>query len=138
MPIGLVVHGGAGDIEEHEYDQRLEAVRAAVEAAWGLLQQGISAMDAVEMAVKSMETHPLLNAGYGAALNRDGVVELDAMIMDGRTHQIGAVAAVKGVQHAVSLARLVMERTHHHLLAGQGAEQFAAEQKFPLVDPASL
>jgi L-asparaginase / beta-aspartyl-peptidase len=138
MPIGLIVHGGAGDIEEHEYDQRLEAVRAAVEAAWGPLQQGIGAIDAVELAVKSMEAHPLLNAGYGAALNRDGVVEVDAMIMDGRAQQIGAVAAVKGIQHPVSLARLVMERTNHHLLAGQGAEQFAAEQHFPVVDPASL
>ncbi len=138
MPIGLVVHGGAGDIQEHEYEQRLEAVRAAVEAAWGPLQQGASAIDAVELAVRSMEDHPLLNAGYGGALNRDGVVELDALIMDGRAYQIGAVAAVRRVKHPVSLARYVMERTAHHLLVGPGAEQFAAEQSFPLADPASL
>src|SRR6059058_5101111 len=125
MPIGLIVHGGAGDIEEHEYEQRLEAVRAAVEVAWGPLQQGATAIDAVEMAVRSMEAHPLLNAGYGAALNRDGVVELDALIMDGRAQQIGAVAAVQRVKHPVSLARYVMERTKHHFLAGLGADQFA-------------
>jgi L-asparaginase / beta-aspartyl-peptidase len=138
MPIGLIVHGGAGDIEEHEYEQRLEAVRAAVEAAWGPLQQGCTALDAVELAVREMEADPLLNAGYGATFNRDGVIELDALIMDGQTSQFGAVAAVRRVKNPVSLARYVMERTPHHMLAGPGAEQFAAEQNFPLVDPASL
>jgi L-asparaginase / beta-aspartyl-peptidase len=137
MPIGLIVHGGAGDIEEHEHEQRLEAVRAAVEAAWGPLQQGATALDVVELAVREMEANPILNCGYGSCLNRDGVVELDALIMDGR-HRIGAVAAVQRVKHPVSLARYVMERTTHHLLAGPGAEQFAAEQNFPMVDPASL
>ncbi len=137
MPIGLIVHGGAGDIEEHEHEQRLEAVRAAVEAAWGPLQQGATALDVVELAVREMEAHPLLNAGYGGSLNRDGVVELDALIMDGQ-HRIGAVAAVRRVKYPVSLARYVMERTQHHLLAGAGADQFAAEQNFPMVDPASL
>src|SRR5438874_2267394 len=82
MPIGLIVHGGAGDIEEHEFEQRLEAVRAAVETAWGPLQQGCTALDAVEMATRSMEADPLLNAGYGATFNRDGEIELDALIMD--------------------------------------------------------
>jgi beta-aspartyl-peptidase (threonine type) len=138
MPIGLVVHGGAGDVKPHERAARLEAVRAAAQAAWTPLRQGCSALDAVELAVRSMESHPLLNAGYGGALNRDGVVELDAMIMDGRTYHIGAVAAVHRIEHPVALARHIMEHTPHHLLVGEGAERFAAEQGFPLVDPAGL
>ncbi len=138
MPVGLVVHGGAGDVPEHEYDERLAACRAAVEAGLAPLRQGGTALDAVELAVRAMEDHPLLNAGYGAALNRDGIVELDALIMDGQTHQIGAVAGVQRVRNPVSLARLIMERTSHHLLITEGAERFAAEQGFPLVDPESL
>jgi beta-aspartyl-peptidase (threonine type) len=109
-----------------------------VEAAWGPLKDGCSALDAVEIATRSLEDHPLLNAGYGSAPNRDGVIELDAMIMDGRTHKIGAVAAVQRILNPVSLSRYVMERTPHHLLVGQGAEQFAAEQGFPLVERVSL
>jgi len=138
MPIGLVVHGGAGDVPEGEYDARLAAVRAAVEAGLVPLRQGGTAMDAVELAVRAMEDNPLLNAGYGGALNRDGVVELDALIMDGQSYKIGAVAGVQRVRNPVSLARLVMERTPHHLVIGTGAERFAAEQGIPLVEPESL
>lgn len=138
MAISIVVHGGAGDIEEREHDTRRQAVREAVEAALPGLRMGGTALDAVELAVRTMEANPLLNAGYGGALNRNGVVELDAMIMDGRGQQVGAVAAVQRVFHPISLARLVMERTEHHLLVGQGAEAFAAEQQFPLVEPESL
>ena len=138
MPIGLVVHGGAGDVETHERAARLEAVRAAAQAAWTPLQQGCSALDAVELAVRSMESNPLLNAGYGGALNRDGLVELDAMIMDGQTSHIGSVAAVHRIEHPVALARHIMEHTPHHLLVGEGAERFAADQGFALVDPAVL
>jgi beta-aspartyl-peptidase (threonine type) len=138
MPIGLVIHGGAGDVKADERAARLEAVRAAAQAAWTPLQQGRSALDAVELAVRSMESNPLLNAGYGGALNRDGVVELDAMIMDGRTAHIGAVAAVHRIEHPVALARHIMEHTPHHLLVGDGAERFAAEQGFALVDPVDL
>jgi beta-aspartyl-peptidase (threonine type) len=138
MSIGLVVHGGAGDIEPHEHAERIRACRAAVEAAWGPLRDGGTALDAVEIATRVLENHPLLNAGYGSAPNRDGVIELDAMIMDGRTHKIGAVAAVQRIANPISLSRYVMERTPHHLLVGPGAEQFAAEQGFPLVDQANL
>src|SRR5258707_3381388 len=138
MAIGIIVHGGAGDIQPHEHSARLEAVRAAVRAALPLLQQGGSALDAVEIAVRSMEDHPLLNAGYGSRPSRDGVVEMDAMIIDGRTHLIGAVGCVQRIKNPISLARAVMERTKHHLLVGTGAEAFASEQGIPLVDLASM
>jgi beta-aspartyl-peptidase (threonine type) len=138
MPIGIVIHGGAGDVEPAEHDIRVRAIRAAVEAAWGPLQQGCSAVDAVELAVKSMEGFPSFNAGYGSVTNRDGVVELDALIMDGTGPRIGAVAAVQTVLHPISLARYVMERSEHHLMVGPGAEQFAAEQQFPLVKQEDL
>ena len=138
MPIAIVVHGGAGDIEPHEHAARLQALRMAINAALPALKQGSSALDAVETAVRSMESHPLLNAGYGSVTNRDGEIELDALVMEGGSAQIGAVGAVKGIEHPVSLARLVMERTKHHLLVGAGAEKFAAEQGVPLIDPTSL
>jgi isoaspartyl peptidase/L-asparaginase-like protein (Ntn-hydrolase superfamily) len=76
------------------------------------------------------------NAGRGAARASDGTVELDAALMDGRSRDVGAVAAVRRVPHPISLARLVLERTPHVLLAGPGAEAFAAAQGVALVEPA--
>jgi beta-aspartyl-peptidase (threonine type) len=138
MPIAIVVHGGAGDIEPDEHAARLQALRTAINEALPILKKGGSALDAVEAAVISLESHPLLNAGRGSVPNRDGEIELDAMIMDGSSAHIGAVGAVKRIEHPVSLARFVMERTKHHLLVGPGAEKFAAEQGMPHIDPASL
>jgi beta-aspartyl-peptidase (threonine type) len=138
MPIGIVVHGGAGDVAAEEHTARVRGVADAVREALPLLQRGGTALDAVEMAVRVLESFPLFHAGYGSAPNRDGVVELDAMIMDGKSAHFGAVAAVQRIEHPVSLARAVMERTPHHFLVGPGAEQFATEQGIPLIDPASL
>lgn len=140
VPTGIVVHGGAGRFKEDEYADAVAACRAAVESAQKLLPQGASALDLVEAAVRSLESAPVLNAGHGATLNRDGVIELDALIMDGcvHQHQIGAVASVHRIEHPVTLARYVMERTPHHFLVGAGAEQFAQEQGIPFIDPASL
>ena len=138
MTIGIIVHAGAGDIVAEEHAERIAACRSAVEAALEPLRNGGSALDAVEIAVRVLESHPLPNAGYGGALNRDGVAELDAMVMDGRTSRIGAVGAVQRIEHPVTLARYVMERTDHHFLVAVGAEQFAAAQGIPLVAPDSL
>lgn len=88
---------------------------------------GCTALDAVESGCKVVELDcPDMTVGLGSRPDRDGVVTLDASIMvgDGRA---GAVACVRGVVHPVSLARLVMERTPHVLLVGEGAEQFARE-----------
>jgi beta-aspartyl-peptidase (threonine type) len=138
MPINLIVHGGAGEFDEARRPKAVAACRRAVESVWSKLQQGASALDAVEEAVRVLESDPVLNAGYGCVLNRDGYPELDAMIMDGRTYKFGAVAAVRRIEHPVSLARWVLERTDHHLLAGEGADRFAQEQGMPLIDPQKL
>ncbi len=121
----LIVHGGAWDIPDKQEDDCLNAVGRAVREVSPLLQRGLSALDAVEMAVRLLEEDPALNAGRGAVLNADGQVELDAMIMDGRNLRIGAVGAVPRVLHPVTLSRAVMERTEHCFLVGQGALEFA-------------
>jgi len=82
--------------------------------------------------VRELENHPQFNAGRGSVLTTDGTVEMEASIMDGQTKKCGAVCGLKNVVNAVSLARLVMERTPHIFLAFEGAEAFAREQVSPL------
>ena len=81
-----------------------------------------------------MEDSPLFNAGKGAVFNHEGKNELDASIMDGKTLAAGAVAAVHHVKNPITLARAVMEKSPHVMMVGDGAEQFAKEQKIELVD----
>jgi beta-aspartyl-peptidase (threonine type) len=127
MRARLIVHGGAWNIpEEYEVDH-LAGVRRAVAGVFPRLQDGASAIDAVEAAVQILEEDPTFNAGRGAVLNAVGEIELDAMIMDGATLNLGAVAALQNILHPVSVARLVMERTEHCLLVGTGAQHFAQE-----------
>ena len=111
--------------------------RAAAEAGWAILVAGGSALDAVEAAVRVMEDHPVFDAGLGSHLNRDGVVELDAGMMDGRTLMAGAVASVTHIANPISLARRVLHDSEHVFLVGAGAERFAAEAGIPLCDPPS-
>jgi len=140
----LAVHGGAGAPRRGEREAAEEdaaaraALAAALRAGFAVLASGGAALDAVERAVRVLEDCPLFNAGRGAALTSAGEAELDAAVMDGRGRRVGAVAAVRGVANPVSLARLVLERTPHVLLAGPGAEAFADAQGVPRVDPASL
>jgi L-asparaginase / beta-aspartyl-peptidase len=129
----ILVHGGAGHLGPDDPASsgrgapRLEGVRAAAAAAWEVLAKGGSALDAVELAVRALEDDPTFNAGTGACLTAAGDVELDASIMDGATLRCGGVAAVKDVKNPVVLARRVMERSEHVLLAGEGASAFARE-----------
>jgi beta-aspartyl-peptidase (threonine type) len=95
-------------------------------------------LDAVEAAIKILEDDPTFDAGKGSVLNCIGEIELDAMIMDGRTLEMGAVAAVQGVQYPISLARLVMQDTSHNMLAGSGARDFARLKGIPFVPQAAL
>ncbi|HEX2588565.1 MAG TPA: isoaspartyl peptidase/L-asparaginase [Gaiellales bacterium] len=98
-----------------------------------ILAAGGSALDAVEAAVRAVESNPEDHwVGVGGIPNLLGVVELDASIMDGRTRAAGAVAAVRGYAHPISIARKVMERLPQHvMLVGEGAERFAADLGFP-------
>jgi beta-aspartyl-peptidase (threonine type) len=122
----IVVHGGAGKVAADLVEVRRAGVRAAVMNGWQVLTAGGSAVEAVEQAVKLLEDDPAFNAGRGACLNRDGEIELDASIMDGRNLAAGAIGAVKRIANPVTLARAVMEAGGPILLVGDGAGQFAA------------
>jgi L-asparaginase / beta-aspartyl-peptidase len=121
----LVVHGGCGTPPAGEEGPRSAACERSADAGWRVLQQGGSALDAAEAAVRALEDEPLLNAGTGAYLQADGVARLDASIMasDGRA---GAVAQVPLLPHPVSLARYLLEQDAHVMLAGAEALTLAA------------
>jgi beta-aspartyl-peptidase (threonine type) len=130
----LVIHGGAGVIERsHLSAEDEKIIRAdlnrALDAGNAVLAKGGSAVDAVEAAIQIMEDSPQFNAGKGAVFNAKGGHELDAAIMEGHTRRAGAVAGVTTVRHPIALARAVMEHSPHVMLAGAGAEAFAATQK---------
>lgn len=93
--------------------------------------RGGTALDAVEIAVRILEDCPVLDAGRGSYPNSDGNVEMDALIMDGQTLNLGAIAAIQRVAHPISLARRVMSESGHHFLVGAGAEAFAESIGFP-------
>lgn len=137
--LGFVIHGGAGVIRrgsltperEKEYrDKLIEALTAGYKA----LQAGRSSLDAVEIAIRILEDSPLFNAGKGAVFTHEGKNELDSSIMDGKSLAAGAVAGLRRVKNPITLARAVMEKSPHVMMAGEGAEKFAAEQKIELVD----
>ncbi len=122
----IVVHGGAGRWPQRRQRDGLLGIRVAVEAGSRVLQRRGHARDAVETAIISLEDNPIFNAGVGSALNLDGDVEMDAAIMDGASLRAGAVALVRGVRNPIKLARIVMERTDHVLIAGRGAGMMAS------------
>jgi beta-aspartyl-peptidase (threonine type) len=128
----LIVHGGAWEIPDSATEDCKAGCRRALEAGWKVLQGGGLAVEAVEAAIVVLEDDPVFDAGYGSHLNREGRVQLDAIIMDGRTLDAGSVAAVERVKNPIRLARRVMERSAHILLVGEGAEQFAEENGIPL------
>lgn len=137
----LAIHGGAGagsqeaGAEEHEAQIR-SALADVLRAGAGMLAAGASALDVVEDAVKRLEDSPLFNAGKGAVFNERGEHELDASIMDGATLDAGAVAGLRTVKNPIVLARLVLERSPHAFLIGEGALAFAERHEVELVDSA--
>ncbi|MCD6514900.1 MAG: isoaspartyl peptidase/L-asparaginase [Candidatus Odinarchaeota archaeon] len=128
----IVVHGGAGRIKEKYVNSVLKGVSKAAEIGYEILKSGGIALDAVEAAVKELEENPVFNAGYGSALNINGHIEMDAAIMDGRTLNCGAVALAKRIKYPISLARIIMEKTDHVLIAGDFLEKLANKFKIPL------
>src|SRR5262249_48911874 len=104
--------------------------KPANEAAWGVLSRNGRALDAVEAGVKIPEADPQVNTvGYGGLPDRDGYVTLDACIMDG-IGDCGSVMCLEHIVHPISVARLVMEKTPHIVLTGEGALQFALNNGF--------
>jgi L-asparaginase / beta-aspartyl-peptidase len=137
--IALAIHGGAGTILRSQMTAELDAeyragLDAALRAGWSVLERGGSALDSAEAAVASLEDFPLFNAGRGSVFTAEGRNEMDAAVMDGSRLRAGAVAFVRNVRNPIRLARLVMERTEHVLLAGDGANQFAAEAGVEMAD----
>lgn len=103
----------------------------ACEKTINAMRSGINALDAVELGIRVIEDDTSVDSvGYGGAPNSDGTVELDAAVMWGPTRNFGAVAGLRNIREAVSVARLVMEQTPHALLVGEGALQFALEKGF--------
>ena len=134
----VLVHGGAGDVPEARRALHAEGCRRAARAAGEVLGRGGSALDAVERAVRALEDDPLFNAGTGACLNADGVVELDASIMEGTRLRAGAVCALAGFAAPVAIARAALEDGRHVLYAAHGARRFALDRGFAEVDGESL
>jgi len=137
---GVAIHGGVGTIPraamtpETERDYR-EALGASLRAGRDALQRSGHALDAVVAAVRVMEDSPLFNAGRGSNFDERGVITMDASIMDGSTLDAGAVAGVTDVRSPVELACLVMERSNHVMLIGDGAEAFARAHGIPRTEP---
>src|SRR3954471_23804715 len=134
----LVIHGGAWAIPDDMVAAHLNGVRAAMDAGWRVLLRGGSALDAVEQAVVVLEEDDTFDAGRGSFLNRDGRVQLDALLMDGATLRAGGVGCVERIRNPIRTARKVLDESPHIYFVGQGAERFAAEHGVPLCDNAEL
>ena len=123
----LVVHGGAWAIPDDMVEAHLRGVRNALAAGWSVLEHGGPALDAIEEAVVVMEDDETFDAGRGSFLNRDGRVQMDALIMDGATLRAGGVGCVEHLRNPVRAARKILSDSPHVYFVGAGAEQFAAE-----------
>ncbi|MEO8934728.1 MAG: isoaspartyl peptidase/L-asparaginase [Xanthomarina sp.] len=135
----IAIHGGAGTLVQGMMTPQLEsqykqALKQALDKGYAILENGESAIDAVEAAVKILEDSPLFNAGKGAVFTATESHEMDASIMDGKTLNAGAVSLITGIKNPISLARDVMEKSEHVFLAGAGAMQFAKELNYKLED----
>jgi L-asparaginase / beta-aspartyl-peptidase len=136
----IAIHGGAGTLVKGLMTLELEAeykaaLKTARDIGYKILEQGGTALDAVESAVNSLEDTPLFNAGKGAVFTYEGTHEMDASIMDGKTLDAGAVSLVTGIKNPVSLARDVMEKSYHVFLAGEGAMKFAKSNGYDIETP---
>ena len=138
-PVVLVIHGGAGVIDKKKMTPELEkqyrdALTLALKTGHRVLGKG-SSLDGVEAAIKVLEDSPLFNAGKGAVFNRDGRNELNASIMDGKTRKAGAVAGISRIKNPISACRVIMEKSEHVFMIGDGAERYARDQGLEMVSP---
>ncbi len=137
----LAIHGGAGVVDPGSLTPEMDAAyRAsldrALDAGAAILGKGGASLDAVEAVVRVLEDDPLFNAGKGSVFTAEGRNELDASIMDGSNRKAGAVAGVTRTRNPVSLARAVMEKSSHVMLAGDGADAFSVEKGLEQAEPA--
>jgi beta-aspartyl-peptidase (threonine type) len=134
----ILVHGGAWAIPEEDCAAHKQGVQRAAEAGWRALERGASALDAVEQAVAVLEDDETFDAGRGSFLNRDGRVQLDALIMDGATLKAGGVGCVERLRNPIRAARVVLEKSPHIYFVAEGAERFAADHGIQLIDNSEL
>ncbi|MBK9353738.1 MAG: isoaspartyl peptidase/L-asparaginase [Bacteroidetes bacterium] len=126
----IAVHGGAGTILKSSMtsvleSQYLKGLEDALKSGYEILKKGGSSIDAVEAATISLENFPMFNSGKGSVFNHEGKHEMDASIMEGQFLDAGAISGVSGIKNPIALARLVMEKTEHVYLSGEGAINFA-------------
>ncbi|WP_026166607.1 isoaspartyl peptidase/L-asparaginase family protein [Gracilimonas tropica] len=135
----IALHGGAGyvskDMPEDRKQAYLESLEEALAIGSEILENGGSALDAIEKTVNYLEDNELYNAGKGAVFTSEGKNELDAAIMDGSTLNAGAITGVTTVKNPVSLARKVMTESKHVFFSAAGAEAFADQVEVERVDP---
>ena len=134
----LLIHGGAGADPAFGREELRQGIREAVAAGWARLQDGGSAVDAVEAAVCSMEDNSRFNAGRGSVLTTDGTVEMDASIMEGDTLRNGAVACVTNMRHPITLARRILDTDRYSFYVGEGAMTRARALGIPFCDAEEL
>jgi beta-aspartyl-peptidase (threonine type) len=134
----LVVHGGAWAMPDDMVDAHIRGVNNALAAGWRVLERGGSALDAVEEAVVIMEDDETFDAGRGSFLNRDGRVQLDALIMEGATLRAGGVGCVEHLRNPIRAARKILSESPHVYFVGEGAEKFAAEHGIALCNNEDL
>jgi len=130
----LIVHGGAWAIPDDMVEAHLRGVRAAMASGWKLLTDGENALAAVEAAVVAMEDDETFDAGRGSFLTSDGRVQLDALMMDGKTLRAGGIGCVERIRNPIRLAHKVLTESPHVYLVAEGAERFATEHGIALCD----
>lgn len=138
MKPALIVHGGAWDIPDGAVEACKSGCERALGAGWSILSRGGHALDAIEASIVVLEDDPAFDAGYGSHLNLDGRVECDAIVMNGTTLHAGAASTLQHVKNPIRVARAILEKCPHMMLAGEGAERFAAEHGIALCDPSEL
>ena len=139
VDFAIVVHGGAGTILKKNMSDEMELayklkLEEAINAGYNILEKNGSSKDAVEETIKILENSELFNAGKGSVLSNKGVVEMDASIMNGQNLNAGAISGIKTIKNPISAARLVMEKSEHVFLSGEGAEEFAKLQGLDIID----
>ena len=139
VDFAIVVHGGAGTILKKNVSDEMELayklkLEEAINAGYNILEKNGSSKDAVEETIKILENSELFNAGKGSVLSNKGVVEMDASIMNGQNLNAGAISGIKTIKNPISAARLVMEKSEHVFLSGEGAEEFAKLQGLDIID----
>ena len=136
----IAIHGGGGVRPREEMTAELDAdyretLKASLAAGYEMLQNGGDSVAAVEAAIRVMEDSPLFNAGRGSSYNRDGIIQMDASIMNVKTSDAGAVAVVQRVRHPIMLARAIMEESPHVMMADVGALEFANSRGLEIMAP---